>query len=89
MSYGSQERGEEFAKQFSSFVNSYSLDANEYAVAKMVRDHRTLQQNMMRFVMLFITEMAKNGSDLRNEDSVELAKKIVAHVGENPPLSRV
>ena len=89
MSNPSQERGEEFAKQFSDFVNSYSQDANKYAVEKMVRDHRTLQQNMMRFVMLFITEMAKNGTDLRNEDSVALAKKIVEHVGENPPLSRV
>ena len=73
-----QERGEEFAQQISSFVNGSSRSAYEYAAKKMVRDHRTLQQNMMGLFMQFVEQMAQNGTDMRNEASVELAKAIMA-----------
>ena len=72
-----EEVGENFAAEFSNFVNSYSRKPKEVAVSKMIRDHRTCQQGMMRFFMQFVEAMATNGHDLRNEASVELAKAIM------------
>jgi hypothetical protein len=72
-----QEIGEDFASTFSDFCNSMSREPKKFAVAKMLREHRTIQQNMMRFCMQFIEGMAANGHDGRNEASVELAKAIM------------
>jgi hypothetical protein len=72
-----KEIGEEFAAAFSNFVNSFSKKPKEIAVAKMIRDHRSLQQSMMRFFLMYVEEMSKNGSDARNAASVELAKEIM------------
>jgi hypothetical protein len=69
--------GEVFADQFSRFVNNMSSEPKKAAIAKMLRDHRTLQQGMMRFFMQFVEGMANNQHDLRNEASVELAKAIL------------
>ena len=45
---------------------------------RMADDHPTLQQNYMRFFMLFCEEMAKKTyTDARNEASVKMAKEIV------------
>lgn len=72
-----QEQGEDFADDFSRFLNTMGSDKQKFAVAKMLRDHRSLQQSTMRFFMMFVEGMAENGHDLRNEASVELAKEIM------------
>jgi len=69
--------GETFADQFSSFCNSMGNGPKTVAIDKMIRDHRSIQQNMMRFCLAFIARMAEQSSDLRNEASVELAKQIM------------
>ena len=72
------EEGEAFAKTFGEFVNRMAGEGQrKAAIAAMLRDHRTLQQNSMRFCMEFIGEMAGQESDLRNEASVVLAGKIM------------
>lgn len=72
-----EEVGEDFAEVFSRFCNDSRRDPKKAAIAKMLREHRTIQQNMMRFCMQFIEGMANNGHDGRNEASVELAKAIM------------
>jgi hypothetical protein len=72
-----EEIGEQFAADLSTFCTSYSRQPKEFAVAKMLKDHRTCQQSMMRFFMQFVEKLAESGSDLRNEASVELAKAIM------------
>ena len=69
--------GEAFADQFSRFVNNTDREPKKVAIAKMLRDHPTLQQGMMRFFLMFVEGMADNLYDLRNEASVELAKAIL------------
>ena len=71
-------QGEKFAQEISSFVNGSPLDARLHAAKRMARDHNTLQQNMMGLFMMFVEEMSKKNPDMRNEDSVELAKAIMA-----------
>jgi len=80
--------GKEFANQFSRFVNVIANDQEqEEAVNFMCRDHRTLQQSMVRFCLKFISKMAeKEGShdfDARNEGAVKLCAKIVKECGDD------
>lgn len=72
-----RETGEQFARDFSNFVNDMRDGPKAAAVEAMLRDHRTLQQGMMRFFMQFVEGMADQRSDLRNEASVKLAKAIM------------
>lgn len=69
--------GEEFANAFSNFCNSMSNAPKGVAIDKMLRDHRSIQQNMMRFCLAFIARMADQSHDLRNEASVKLANEIM------------
>jgi len=69
--------GEEFANAFSNFCNVMAQAPKAVAIDKMLRDHRSIQQNMMRFCMAFIARMADQSSDLRNEASVKLANEIM------------
>lgn len=69
--------GEKFAEEFAKFCNDMRREPKTHAVDKMLRDHRTIQQNMMRFFMQFVEGMANNSHDGRNEASVELAKAIM------------
>tara|TARA_Y100000034_G_C6766869_1_gene341904 strand:+ start:552 stop:821 length:270 start_codon:yes stop_codon:yes gene_type:complete len=69
--------GVEFAKAISSFVNG-NRSASATAVRHMLRDHRTIQQGMMRLFMQFAEGMADQETDLRNEASVALAQEIMA-----------
>jgi len=74
-----------------SMFNSHSVSELAEALAN---EHPTLQQNVMRFAIEFIAEMAtKQGNDLRNIESVKLARKIRNYVFEEhdgkfytPPL---
>lgn len=81
-------KGEEFAQQFSRFVNIIGNDVEiKDAIKLMCQDHRTLQQSMVRFCVLFIQEMAKKKEaglfDGRNEHAVNLCHKIVEQCGED------
>jgi len=72
-----EEEAKEFADKFSRFVNG--MGRRDDAVVKMMaNDHPTLQQNYMRFFLLFCEEMTKKTyADARNEASVKLAKEVV------------
>jgi len=70
--------GAGFGRAISSFVNNMDDDPQIEAAQIMARDHRTLQQNTMRFFMMFVAEMAlQEHTDARNDASVRLAKKIM------------
>lgn len=84
-----KEQGEEFGRDFSNFLNTMGSDRQKAAIEVMLRDHRSLQQNTMRFFMMFVEGMAKNGHDLRNEASVELAKAILSLPERTRILPRV
>lgn len=78
--------GEEFAGDFSRFVNSSLSKPREAAIKAMLNDHRTLQQGMMRFFLDFASAMALSEHDARNEASVLLAQEITLIAG---PLPRI
>jgi hypothetical protein len=72
-----KERGEAFARVFSDFANEMSDAPKSAALDLLMREHRTIQQSMMKFCMGFIHRMSEQRSDLRNQASVELAKQIM------------
>lgn len=55
-----------------------SRQTMETAVNALVRQHRTDQQRTMKVFVAFVEAMAKEGTDLRNESAVTLAKEIAA-----------
>ena len=74
---------EEVASQVSSLLNSLGREGVKVFLEKMNRDHRTLQQSFTRLCVGWLELQAtkKDGEfDLRNQASVELAKKFVAGV---------
>jgi hypothetical protein len=74
------QRAKDFVDQFSSFVNDMGRPEKE-AIELMGREHRTLQQNMTRFCVRWLEHLAKQTEyDLRNEASVQLAKKFVDEI---------
>jgi hypothetical protein len=76
-----KETGREFAREFADFVNTMGDGREEHAIKKMLREHRTLQQSMMRFCMKFIEGVAAHKCyDPRNVASVMLAREIVTHL---------
>lgn len=58
-----------------AFVNAYGTD-NEGFAKIIAASHRTLQQSVMRLFIKIIEEISKQPTDLRNEQAVELAKRI-------------
>lgn len=73
-----KDEGEKFADLFSVFANRSSHEErHSAAIAKMLTDHRTNQQNMMRFFVKFLEAMSKKSRfDGRDEASVKLAQEI-------------
>ncbi|HQL12037.1 MAG TPA: hypothetical protein PK507_03395 [bacterium] len=74
--------GEEMAKSFSDFVNSFDTSRHkEFAEKLCYNTHRTLQQSSMAVMMecmkLWAEMYDKGWYDLRNEQTCKLAKKIV------------
>ena len=74
---------EELVNQFFKLIN-YMSNENELAKVfgdKLIREHRTLQQNAVRFMAQVIEYYAKNhtGFDLRNEASVQWAENVTRH----------
>lgn len=70
--------GEELAKEFSNYVNGKSHEHEDF-VAGFKRQHRTLQQSMMRAMMAVIEECAKPEyrTDHRNQGTHDLCKTLV------------
>jgi len=80
-----KEAGEDFADVFDKFVNVMGEDRQAYAIKKMTRCHRTLQQSFTRFMVAWFEELATMGesagtTDLRNEATMRLAKSFVENV---------
>ena len=73
--------------QLTSFVNSMSTDKERLFAKAMMNEHRTLQQSTMRLFMTCIEEWSKQKfSDLRNEQTIKLCKKIIEAVGDTNHL---
>ena len=74
---------EEFARTFSNFVNSFTVDIDGL-VEMLAREHRTLQQGITRFCVAWLEKMAEHHDigrfDGRNEASVKLGKEFVEKV---------
>lgn len=81
-----QERARGAAEALLKFVNRMDFDAVAFAKT-ICASHRTLQRSVMGLMLMVIDEMARHhdngGYDLRNEDSVTVAKKIVEAISEN------
>lgn len=74
-------------KSVSDIVNAYGADQVEFFIQEMGREHRTLQQGFTRLCrawFLYLASLEECHYDLRNEASVELAKKIKATLEDNP-----
>lgn len=67
--------GQELGEEVLYFVNQFGFDADAFAKT-IAKGHKTLQQSTMRLFIRTIEEMAKVRPDQRNEQTVELAKKI-------------
>ncbi len=75
--------GKEMAEALSNFANGCSKsDMQEFAEHLTTRVHRTIQQKCMGLFVACIERWAESGSDLRNEATVKLCKKIVTATGD-------
>ena len=74
----SKEKAKALAENFGNFVNSYGHDTEAFIEA-FSRQHRTLQQSMMRVMLSTIEHVASDAyhTDGRNEQSKEIAKTII------------
>lgn len=70
--------GQDLAKEFSDFVNSSPTGTHEEFTKAVLRDHKTLQQSMIRLCFNLIFAMAEQKyTDDRNIDAVTACKTIV------------
>ena len=83
--------GEEFARDFfSEFINDFSLDEDGFVEFLVHKEHRSLQQNAFRLFLKCIDEWARvpeQETDLRNDDTIRLCKKITEALGDDRYLS--
>ncbi len=71
-------RTTDLVKQLSRFVNSYNKEDQEDFVQLILRDHPTLQQSMIRLMLMTIEAMAeKQHVDGRNEASKLTCQQVV------------
>ena len=68
-------RAERAASDLAAFVNQFGHDDQAFAEA-IAREHKTLQQSLMRLMMRTIEAMSEVVPDDRNAATVELAKDI-------------
>ena len=86
-----EEEGKEFGASIMRFINKTNSSSLEIksAIHVMANDHPTLQQDLMRFFLMFIEELSnKDATDLRNKDSINLAKEIIKEVSESDRILR-
>ena len=78
-----EEETKEFAQAMSRYVNGMRADIPD-VVDILARDHRTIQQSVTRFAVMWLEKMAEHHDnqnfDLRNQASVELGKEFVEKV---------
>lgn len=55
-------------------------DPRDRLVEKMAREHRTIQQLYMAFVVAFIERMSQNHHDMRNEAAVQFAQIVMSEI---------
>jgi len=67
------------AGSLSSLVNGYDSSRVKVLLEEMSQDHRTLQQGYTRFALEWLyhlSQVPEGNYDLRNQASVEIARKI-------------
>ncbi len=72
------EEAKKIVEQLSSYVNNMGHNPEAFAEYVM-REHRTLQQQMFRLMLVSIKKWAETKEgwyDLRNEDTVRICKKL-------------
>ena len=77
----------EVVSSVSHLVNAYCHEETDFFIREMGREHRTLQQGFTRLCQAWFLHLATLKEfqyDLRNEASVELAKKIRGVLEDNP-----
>ena len=79
-----KQRAEKAAREVLDFVNTFGFDSDTFADV-ICRDHKTLQQSVMRLFIATIKKMAEVYPDSRNEETVELAK-IISDISEKYSL---
>lgn len=74
----SKPTGQEVAEAFGNFVNNYGCDPDAF-IEGFCRQHRTLQQSIMRVMMQTIEHCASEDYhfDGRNQGTHDLAKKLL------------
>ena len=78
--------GQELAKTMSGFVNSFSPDSKGF-IETVMREHKTLQQSVIRLCFDLIRAMAKQDYvDGRNAASVAACQDIVNTCGDRMNL---
>lgn len=83
--HGRELSAQEMARMLDEWVNAHHYDDEIKAFAQHVvhNTHRTLQQGIMRLFIATIATWASEGrSDLRNESTIKMSKKIVAALGD-------
>lgn len=83
--YRAEERAKELVKLVEDVASPMSRVPKE-VIAEMSRMHRTHQQNFTRLCVAWLNHLAslqEGQFDMRNEDSVRLAKKFAAAVPED------
>lgn len=81
----SQKKGIELAQQVSHILNAYDREAVEAFVAALANDHRTLQQNAMRYVImpflrLKALDYGEGRYDARNQQTCQVAAEMLKAV---------
>lgn len=76
-----KERAKEAAENLVEFVNVFGVDVDTFA-DEICKAHKTSQQSTMRLLMATIKKLSTVGVDGRNENAVELAKKITEAAGD-------
>ncbi|MCM1237573.1 MAG: hypothetical protein NC489_46510 [Ruminococcus flavefaciens] len=71
----STQKAEKVANDILDFVNVFGCDEERFANT-ICQAHRTLQQSVMRLFIATIRKMAEVEPDMRNHDTVKLAKRI-------------
>lgn len=73
------EKVQKIVKDLTDFVNSFSLDKNQFFILAMSREHRTLQQSFSRLVFSWLEFCASEyyRTDARNEATKKIASEMI------------
>lgn len=73
-----KEKIEELASKLNDLVNNFNCEGDcALLVNRMANNHRTLQQNTMRYIIApLILMWADSDCDERNKDTVELCREL-------------